>query len=68
MIYLESVHYQYINGFITEEQWQSNIGDIEFLMSTPAFRAFWDQQIGDWRASFVQTVEDVIHEVDGGSN
>jgi hypothetical protein len=64
MIYLESVHYQYINGFVTEEQWQSNIGDIEWTMSTPVFRSLWEQNFGTWRASFTREVESIIQRLD----
>ena len=32
MIYLENVHFQYINGFISEEHWQTNREEIKQLM------------------------------------
>ncbi len=32
MIYLENVHFQYINGFISEEHWQTNREEIKGLM------------------------------------
>ena len=32
MIYLENVHFQYMNGFISEEHWQTNREEIKQLM------------------------------------
>ena len=32
MIYLENVHFQYMNGFISEEHWQTNREEIKVLM------------------------------------
>jgi len=32
MIYLENVHFQYMNGFISEEHWQTNREEIKALM------------------------------------
>ena len=32
MIYLENVHFQYMNGFINEEHWQTNREEIKALM------------------------------------
>ncbi len=29
MVYLENMHYQYVNGFITEEHWQTNQAELE---------------------------------------
>jgi hypothetical protein len=33
MIYLENMHYQYFNGFISEEHWQSNRAELVQLLS-----------------------------------
>ena len=32
LIYLENVHFQYMNGFISEEHWQTNREEIKVLM------------------------------------
>ena len=68
IIYLESVHYQYISGFVTDEQWQSNIGDIEYMMSVPEYRTAWEQSFGTWRESFSQEVDDIIRRLDAKSD
>ena len=33
LIYLENMHYQYLQGFISEEHWQTNIAEIRGLMA-----------------------------------
>lgn len=36
LIYIENVHYQYENGFIPEDQWQSNFSALKQILSDPA--------------------------------
>ena len=63
MVYLENMHYQYINGFLTDEQWQSNLDDLKYLLSTEMPRAIWSKGM-NVRSSFNDVVENVIHEID----
>ena len=32
LVYLENMHYQYVNGFISEEQWRSNQAELTFML------------------------------------
>jgi len=36
MIYLENMHYQYINGFIDEEHWETNRAELRQLLNRDA--------------------------------
>ena len=38
MLYLENVHYQYVNGFIPRDQWESNYAALKRILSDPAQR------------------------------
>ena len=67
LIYLENVHYQYLNGFVAEEQWRSNVGDLKLLFETPSLRGTWEQGFGSWRDSFLAEIQDVIDEIDSES-
>lgn len=60
LIYLENVHYQYMNGFVTDEQWQANIGDLRRLLSAEINRQFWEEDRENWRSSFAEEVEKII--------
>ncbi len=43
LVYLENMHYQYVSGFISEEQWQSNRVELTFMLSSSP----------EWRHSMV---------------
>ena len=64
LVYLENVHFQYLNGFLTDEQWRSNVGDLKFLFKEPQMRQMWDDGFGAWRDSFVAEIEEVIRQID----
>lgn len=68
LIYLENVHYQYVNGFVSDEQWQSNVLDIEDLLVYPGYRELWKAQPGRHRASFAQVMDDAITRMDRRTN
>ncbi len=68
LVYLENNHFQYISGFLSEEQWQSNMGDLRFLFSLDVFRSFWEEVPMDWRDSFEDVVEGVLVEFDDEAN
>jgi hypothetical protein len=63
MVYLENMHFQYINGFLTNEQWQANVGDLKTLLSMEIPRATWSQGM-NVRDSFKVVVDNVIQELD----
>ena len=67
MTYLENMHFQYINGFLTNEQWQANVGDLKYRLSMDVPRATWAQGM-NVRDSFKTVVENVIQEIDSGRN
>jgi hypothetical protein len=64
LAYLENNHFQYVSGFLSEEQWQSNVGDLRFLFSYDLYRSLWEEYPGDWRDSFEDVIEKVLVELD----
>jgi len=44
LVYLENMHYQYVSGFITEEQWQSNRFELTSMLSR---RPEWRRRMVD---------------------
>ena len=63
MTYLENVHFQYQNGFLSEEQWQTNLDDIRFSLTNPNSREIWEMGM-NMRESFEAVVNEVIREMD----
>ncbi len=64
LVYLENNHFQYLNGFLSEEQWQSNMGDLRWLFSLDFYQSLWEEFPGDWPDSFVDVIESVLVEFD----
>ena len=51
MIYLENMHYQYVNGFISEEHWETNRAELRQLLG-----AIKNGGNGNWRFAVFQRV------------
>jgi len=69
LTYLENMYFQYRNGFVSEEQWQSNINDLRFDLSIGINRVFWDEFEGaTLTQSFKDIVDDVRRELDEAAN
>jgi hypothetical protein len=53
LVYLENMHYQYVSGFISEEQWQTNRAELALLLSrTPEWSGPIVENCNSFRASF----------------
>lgn len=64
-IYLENVHYQYLNGFITEEHWETNREEMKSLMRrAPDFRQYVISSCSFHRESFCAELRRAIEAVD----
>lgn len=64
----EDQHYQYINGFLTEERWQAaKIGLQRFMReeSTIPVRYAYERAPGRYSKAFQVVVDELISEVDG---
>ena len=65
LINYENIHFQYLNGFISDEHWnrvQPLIGNI--LRSTPV-RETYEANPTVWRQSFRDVMDGIIAEIDG---
>ena len=67
MIYLENMHYQYINGFISEEHWQTNRAELMGLLSRNAgWRRQQLENCGYYRQSFCAEIEAAVERIESG--
>lgn len=57
----ENSHFLYTKGYITEEQWQSDIEAIKYYMGIePYYKEYWDEHKHIFRASYVSSIEDSL--------
>jgi len=66
--FYENVHFQYQNGFITEEHWAKSRGGMKSFLRNPATRAYVLRDRTGWRESFRILLEEIIAEIDAESN
>ena len=53
LVYLENMHYQYVSGFISEEQWQTNRVELATMLKwNPEFSGSLVENCAVFRASF----------------
>jgi len=57
--YWENNHYQYQEGFVSEEHWQTQLELMRMMMQRPEFQFAFAQDRGIWRASFREVVDGV---------
>lgn len=62
---VENVHYQYLNGYVSEERWIATRQTLKGLLrSSYGARATYEANPAAWRESFQQVVEKLITEID----
>jgi hypothetical protein len=67
MIYLENMHYQYVNGFISEEHWQTNRAELQAVLSRNAeWRRNELENCRFYRESFCSEIKDAIGRIESG--
>ena len=65
MVYVENMHFQFDNGFITEEQWQSNRSELTgYLGWNPAWREDILQDCNNYRESFCAEIRAAAAQID----
>jgi hypothetical protein len=68
MIYLENMHYQYVNGFISEEHWQTNRAELRQLLGRD--RGWRQRQLEAclflFRESFCSEIKDAVEHIESG--
>ena len=64
LVYWENMHYQYQNGFVSEEHWQTEVEVMKQLMLIPIFSDTYESAKAFWRASFRQVLEQVLEDQD----
>ena len=64
LVYLENMHYQYVSGFISEEQWQSNRTELANLLSrTPEWSGPIVENCNIFRASFCTEMRAAVERI-----
>lgn len=67
MIYLENMHYQYVNGFISEEHWQTNRAELQQLLGR---NSEWRQGAFEdcrfFRDSFCAEIKGAVERIESG--
>lgn len=59
----ENSHFLYSKGYITEEQWQSDLVAIRFFTHTqPSYSRYWADQKQIFRASYVEEIDRSLSE------
>ena len=54
----ENSHFLYLKGYITEEQWQSDLVAIKYYTTTqPSYAEYWTQQKHIFRASYAAEID-----------
>jgi hypothetical protein len=67
LVYLENVHYQYANGFISEEHWQTNRAELTgMLRRAPEWRRAMVENCAINRASFCAEIRAASERIELG--
>jgi hypothetical protein len=62
---LENVHYQYLNGFVSEERWSASRQTLKnILQTTYGARQTYTSNPGAWRESYRHVVDGLIKEIE----
>lgn len=67
MIYLENMHYQYVNGFISEEHWETNRAELRQLLGRD--KEWRQRQLAFcrfFRESFCAEIRDAVERIESG--
>jgi len=67
----ENFHYQYVNGFISEQRWNGGMKTLESMLSRESpmpVRAVYEANPDRWDSDFGRVVEDVISNLDREEN
>ena len=60
----ENIHFQYINGFISEEHWRRSREAFKSDFRTVGTRTLFERNPGMWRESFQQEINELLAEID----
>lgn len=67
MVYLENMHYQYLNGFITAEHWQTSRSELAQLLAwNPEWRSGVLENCGMYRESFCAEIRAAANRISAG--
>ena len=59
----ENSHFLYVKGYITEEQWQSDLVAVRhFMTNEPIYSEYWSNQKQIFRTSYVEAIDQSLVE------
>jgi hypothetical protein len=64
---LDNYHFQYENGFLSEEAWQAFRLRLKLLLSRDIYAALYSQMSGQFRPSFHDICSQIMAEIDAAS-
>ena len=64
LIHWENVHYQYQQGFVSEEHWQTQVFDIKNAISYSSFSEIYLSNKGSWRESYRRFLDGLLEEIE----
>ena len=62
LVHWENMHYQYRQGFVTEEHWQTELASMRNLIPHPAFRFIYEGNKDSWRRSFREVLDQILED------
>lgn len=64
----ENMHFQYVNGFITEEHWAKARETLKSILRDPeGTRKTYEASRSTWRVSFQDAMDEILEEIDRGA-
>ena len=64
----ENVHFQWLNGMVTNELWAVYRSGIKDYLNSPVGTNWWRNQRLFWRESFRHAVDDIVAEIEGATS
>jgi len=62
---LDNTHWQFSNGFLSEEKWIASRSALKQILSQPyGAREAYEENPAEWRTSFRQVIDELILEID----
>ena len=62
---LDNTHWQFSNGFLSEEKWIASRAALKLILSQPyGAREAYEENPAEWRTSFRQVIDELILEID----
>jgi hypothetical protein len=62
----EAAHFQYLNGYLPEEHWQSTLREIPQVLGSLRYAEYWENSRHSYRESFAEIIDPLVPPQRGG--